>query len=159
MLTIPDLASAVLSLISPALPYLIAAGTVAAKGFADGAGKSAGSAAWKGAEAAWTRITAASSDDAKLKGAIELIVADPKDADSLAMLRKTIEARLERNPAFRKELVEAMGGEGSTLKIIARQRSRISGVEQQLDGKGRLLIEATDDSVIENSRQIGRTSS
>lgn len=156
MIAIPDIASAAIVAISPLLPYLAKAGTIAAKGFADGVGKAGGAAAWKAAEDVWKRITDARGDDAKLGSAIELLSADPSDADSVAMLRKTLEARLGRNPAFRDALVEALGGEQRTQEMIATQRSRISGSEQQLEGEGHQAMKAHDDSVIENSRQINR---
>jgi hypothetical protein len=157
MTAISDLALAAVTLISPALPYLTAAGTVAAKGLADGIGKAAGASAWKGVEAVWKRMTAAASDDAKLKGAIDLVKADPLDEQSLAMLRKTIQVCLERDPAFKKDLLEAMGGEQSVQEMVARRGSRISGSEQQNEGSGRLVMEASDNSVIENSRQVKRS--
>jgi hypothetical protein len=156
MIDIPDIASAAIAAISPLLPYLAKAGTIAAKGFADAIGKAGGAAAWKAAEDVWKRITDARGDDAKLGSAIDLLSADPADADSLATLCKTLEARLGRDPAFRDALVEALGGEQRTQEMIARQRSRISGSEQQLEGEGHQVIEAHDESVVENSRQTIR---
>ena len=157
MTAISDLALAAVTLISPALPYLTAAGTIAAKGIADGIGKAAGASAWKGVEAVWKRMTTAASDDPKLKRAIDLVKADPSDAGSLEMLRKTIEACLERDPAFIKDLLEAIGSEQSVQELIVRRGSRISGAEQQMEGSGRQTTEALDDSVVERVIQIKKS--
>jgi hypothetical protein len=153
MVGIPELASLVISTITPWLPYLTKATEAAAKGFAGAIGKSGGEAAWKAAEAVWTRVTGAATDDAKLGSVIELLKSDPADADSLVILRKTLQARLERDPRFHDTLLEALGGEQSAQEMIARQGSRISGATQTIDGEGRQHMEAIDDSVIENSDQ------
>ena len=157
MTALSDLALAAVTLISPALPHLTAVGTIAAKGIADGIGKAAGASAWKGVEAVWKRMTAAASDEPKLKEALDLVKADPSDAGSLEMLRKTLEACLERDPAFRKDLLEAIGSEQSVQELIARRGSRISGAEQQMEGIGRQTTEALDDSVVERVIQIKKS--
>lgn len=149
MALLPDLTAAVIAAISPFLPYLGKAGEAFAK--------SGGDAAWKAAENIWQKIVGASNDDAKLGGAVSLILADPVDKDSLAMLAKSLESHLERNPDLAEALLIALGGEQRVQEMVAEHGSRLSGNEQELSGSGRQTMSASNDSVIENSRQSSRS--
>ncbi|CCD95766.1 conserved hypothetical protein [Bradyrhizobium sp. ORS 375] len=154
MIDAAALTSIVVSTITPLLPYLSKAVEIAGKGVVEAISKAGGEAAWKRAQGVWTQLTDASGTDPKLKGAVELLAADPADEDSLDMFRKTLGLRLANDPALRDTLVAALGGERGVQEMIARGGSRISGSAQQLQGDGRQAIQAFDNSVVENSTQV-----
>ncbi len=156
MIAMPEIAAAAIAAITPLLPYLEKAGTIVAKSFTEAIAKSGGEATWKAGEQVWKKLVGASKEDAKLGGAINLLSADPADHDSVAMLKKALEAHLERNPEFAKALLQELGGENRVQEMIAEGGSRMSGNEQQMGGSGRQSMTARDDSVIENSRQSMR---
>lgn len=144
-----ELTAAAIAAISPFLPYLGKAGEAFAK--------SGGEAAWQAAENIWQKIVGASSNDAKLSGAVSLLLADPVDEDSLSILAKSLESHLERNPDLAEALLTELGGQPRVQEMVAERGSRLSGNEQELRGSGRQTISASDDSVIENSRQSSRS--
>jgi len=136
----------VVSYLAPFLPYLVAGATEAAKGLGKKLGDLGGEAAWKQAQALWTKIKTRFEKDAEVKSASDLVAANPTDADYAATLQKALTKKLESNPDFAAELLEMLGGAQSVQEVIARRGSLVAHVTQK--GAGRKRAEATDDSAI-----------
>ncbi|MCD6554187.1 MAG: hypothetical protein J7M16_09290, partial [Anaerolineae bacterium] len=63
----------VVSYLAPFLPYLVAGATEAAKGLGKKLGDLGGEAAWKQAQALWTKIKTRFEKDAEVKSASDLV--------------------------------------------------------------------------------------
>jgi hypothetical protein len=151
-----EIANAVLTTLSPLLPYLAKAGVLAAKSFTEGISKAGGESAWKAAQGLWKRITDAADKDTKLKSAVSLVATDPEDNDYVTLLAKALEMRLAKDESLRQSLVQMLGGPTAVQQIIAERGSRIAGASQELHGSGTQKIVSRDNSVIENATQKGR---
>jgi hypothetical protein len=136
-----QLATVVTSILAPFAPYLVEAG----KKFAQEAGK----AGWNKAQSLWSKMKARWGEDKTIQGAAMLVSTDPDNNDWQTQLAKTMALRLEKDPDFAKELLEAVGGEASVQQVIATRRSWVSRVTQEIAGApGKQEVKADDHSTV-----------
>lgn len=152
-----EIVQAVMVTLTPLLPYLAKAGTLAGKSFTEGAAKAAGEATWKAAQSLWARMHGAAADDLKLKNSMDLVAADPDDEISIAAFKKNLEARLARDAAFKAMLVQDLGGELSIQTILAQDGAKISAVQQDLQGAGdQSIVARGEGTIVSGATQIRR---
>lgn len=154
MIGVIETAGAVVTFLSPFMPYLKKAGEVAGKKLVEMIAEKGGEAAWQKAQALWGRITGRSSETAEVDSAANLVAAKPGDETYQGVFAKALADYLEKNPDLAKELVELMGGEQSVQEVLAERGSWIEGVRQEMAGAGRQTMKATDNSAIRNATQI-----
>jgi hypothetical protein len=143
---IAQLAVVITSALAPFTPYLMEGG----KKFAQGAGQ----AGWEKAQDLWGKIKARWGDDKAIQGTAMLVSADPENNDWQTQLAKTLALRLEKDPEFAKELIDAFGGESVVQQVLAINTSWVSNVTQAIEGsRGKQEVKADNKSNISSVNQ------
>lgn len=147
-------AASLVTFIAPFMPALLEAGKAAGQKWAESLATKGGEATWNKAQALWEKIHARFGEDPKVRGAALLVSADPEDNTAQTLLATTLGKHLQVDPQFAQELVHLMGGEQAIQEVLAKRGSWVEEVAQEMKGIGRQTIQASENSVIKNVRQI-----
>jgi hypothetical protein len=151
---IGQIAAAVVTVLSPFVPFLVDTGQAAAKKLAETVAQKGGEATWKRAQTLWTKITTHFGDDPVVKSAATMVADQPEDKTRQTMLAEVLGARLQQNPALAEELLNLLGGQEAVQQVLANRSSWVEDVAQRMQGRGTQTVKASDDSVIKGVRQI-----
>jgi hypothetical protein len=119
------------SLLAPALPYLVSAGSAAATE----AGKAIGSEAWTQASAVWQKLHPAISQRPAAQEAALDLAGSPNDADALAAFRQQLRKILNDEPQLVQELSPLLN-QDRTVNVVA---SGAGAVAVGRDNRGPIL--------------------
>ena len=147
-------AAAVAATLAPFTPFLIEVGKAGGKKLAEVVAEKGGEAAWKKAQALWDKLQTRFRDDAEVQGAATMVAAKPEDEARQTMLAEVLGARLQENPALAQELFDLLGGGEAVQQVLAERGSWVEDVTQRMEGGGKQIVQASDDSVIKGVRQI-----
>jgi len=143
---ITALASAIVTALTPYTPYLIEGG----KKFAG----QAGDVAWKKAQELWGKLVEHFGGDNKFKGKVLSVSAEPENQDEQTLLVKLLVEKLKENPKLADEFFKILGGSEQTVQeVIAERSSWVENIRQEMEGGGKQIIKASDDSVITDVKQ------
>ena len=151
---IAQIATALVAFISPFAPALLEAGKAAGQQWAETIATKGGEATWNKVQALWEKIHTRFGGDPKVKEAALLVSADPQDTTAQTLLAVALGKRLQADPQFAQELVHLMGDEQAIQEVLADRGSWVEEVAQEMQGLGRQTIQASDNSIIKNVRQI-----
>jgi hypothetical protein len=151
---IESIATSVVNVLAPFMPFLIETGKEGVKKMAEKFAEKGGETAWARVQEIWRRINAHIKDDSKFKGAALMLSAEPTDESSKKILADVLIARLRVNPQLAQELREFLCKQEAIQEIIADQKSKVSDVTQQNSGNGKQSIKASRNSQINGVKQI-----
>ncbi|HEX8177778.1 MAG TPA: hypothetical protein VF543_22005 [Pyrinomonadaceae bacterium] len=119
------LAREVVTYLTPYLPYLLAAGKIAAAG----AAKKFGESAWDNAKTLWNKIRLRAEVKPALQEAVKELVAAPQDVDAQGALRLQLRKLLIEDKSFAEELTSMMSEFNvSNVNVVASgERSVATG--------------------------------
>jgi len=147
-------AAAVVTTLAPFTPFLIEVGKAGGEALAEVIIEKGGEAAWKKAQVLWGRLRARFGDDPEVTSAATMVAAKPEDEARQTMLAEVLGARLHENPALAQELSDLLGGQEGVQQVLANRSSWVEDVTQRMKGSGKQIVQASDDSVIKDVRQI-----
>lgn len=147
-------AAAVVTTLAPFTPFLIEVGKAGGKKLAEVMAEKGGEAAWKKAQALWDKLQARFHDDAEVQGAATVVAVKPEDETRQTLLAEVLGGRLQENPALAQELFDLLGGQEAVQQVLAERGSWVEDVTQRMKGGGKQIVQASDDSVIKDVRQI-----
>jgi hypothetical protein len=78
----------------------------------------------------------------------------PEDEARQMMLAEVLGARLQEDPTLAEELFVLLGGQEAVQQVLADHSSWVEDVTQRMKGRGKQIVQASDDSVIKGVRQI-----
>lgn len=116
------LAAQVVTVLAPALPYLLKAGERAS----EEAGSRLGAQAWEQASALWTKLRPRVEEQPAVLEAAQEVAERPEDEDAQAALRVQLRKLLSKDSALAAELVQVVGSGGSAMSVSARGRGNIA---------------------------------
>ncbi len=151
---IGQIAAGTVATLAPFTPFLTELGRTAAKKLAEVIAEKGGEAAWKRAQALWSKIKGRFGDDPELTSSMTLVAIRPGDEARQTMLAETLGARLKASPDLAQELLDVLGGQQAAQQVLAGRDSWVEEVTQQIQGAGTQTIEAKDGGVIKGVRQI-----
>lgn len=147
-------AAAVVTTLAPFTPFLIEVGKAGGKKLAEVMAEKGGEAAWKKAQALWDKLQARFHDGAEVQGAATVVAVKPEDETRQTLLAEVLGGRLQENPALAQELFDLLGGQEAVQQVLAERGSWVEDVTQRMKGGGKQIVQASDDSVIKDVRQI-----
>lgn len=145
--------SAVVTVISPFLPFLLEVGKDGAKKLTEVIAEKGGEVAWNKAKNIWEKVKSYFTTAPKIEKAANLVADDPEDPDYQTKLAKELGIYLQNNPESLEELIKLLGGEKSMQEVLADKGSWVEDVKQSLSGSGTQRVVATDHSVIKGITQ------
>lgn len=157
MIGIVEIATATAATLAPYLPYAIKGGKAVGEKLIEEVGKVGGEAAWEKAVALWDNLKRHFGEKPELEQTARLVAMQPEDSTYQKVLAKTLASYLETNPDLSQNLLSLLGGENAVQKVLADKTSLIEDVSQELQGTGRQIVEAKNDSEIKNVKQIRRS--
>lgn len=116
------LAAQMVTLLAPALPYLLKAGERAA----EEAGSRLGGQAWEQASALWAKLRPRAEERPAMMEAVQEVAQRPEDEDAQAALRVQLRKLLSKDHALAAEVVQIVGPGGSATSVSARGRGNIA---------------------------------
>ncbi len=128
---ISELASGLTNYLSPYLPYLSAAGSVAGSEII----KRSTAEAWKKAKTIWKQLGPKIAADSATVEAVKDVVKNPDDRDDQTILSLRIKKLLERDDRLARKLNRLLQ-DRIVQSVLADRGGRASGVEQDATGKG-----------------------
>jgi hypothetical protein len=150
---IGQVAAAIVTTLAPFTPFLIEMGKVSGKRLAEVITEKGSDAAWEKAQALWDKLKVHFGDDPEVQSAAAMVAAKPEDETRQTMLAEVLVDRLQGHSALAKELLELVGGQESIQQVLADRSSWVENVAQRMTGKGKQVVEATDNSIITDVRQ------
>jgi hypothetical protein len=148
------IAAAVVSTLTPFMPFLLEAGKEGGKKLAEVIGEKGGETSWKKAQELWEKIKSHFGNDPKVKGAALMASAEPANEDLQKMFATVLAVRLKENPNVADELMNLLGGQNAVQQVLANRKSWVKDVLQQISGGGEQTIKADNNSQIQGVRQI-----
>lgn len=148
------IAASIVNFIAPFTPFLIDSGKEGGKKLLETISEKGGETAWNKAQELWEKLKLHFENDPKVKGAIMMASAEPKDENSQKILTDILTIRLKENPQLAKEFFDLLGGQDAIQKILADRKSSVNDVQQQISGAGRQTIKADRNSRIKGVKQI-----
>jgi len=89
-----------------------------------------------------------------VQGAATVVAVKPEDETRQTLLAEVLGGRLQENPALAQELFDLLGGQEAVQQVLAERGSWVEDVTQRMKGGGKQIVQASDDSVIKDVRQI-----
>lgn len=151
-----EIAAAAVATLSPHLPALLKAGTVAGEKLIDAVAKKTADKAVEKAGAVWDSLKGYFSEKPDLEAAANLLATKPDDQTYQKVLAKPLASLLKEKPELSERLLKLMGGEQRVQEVLAKRASWVEDVTQELEGEGRQRVEAKGRSVIKGVRQTAK---
>jgi hypothetical protein len=139
-----SIATGVVSLLSPFLPYLISVGSEVGGKIKDAVVEKGVSELGKQAKAVWDKITGYFGDDPVLTSVATVTAASPEDTDRQKLLIEELAKRLKDHPNLAQELLTMMGGPKRVQELTAGYGAIIEKVRFKMGGPGQQTIKAGD---------------
>ena len=146
--------AAIVARLAPFTPFLIEVGKAGGKKLAEVMAEKGGEAAWKKAQALWDKLQTRFHDDNEVQVMATVMAVKPEDEARQTLLAEVLGARLQENPALAQELFDLLGGQEAVQQVLAERGSWVEDVTQRMKGRGKQIVQASDDSVIKGVRQI-----
>ena len=144
-----SIAYGAVQILSPFLPALLKIAKSAGEKLAVDAVKS-------GAEKLWNKITGKFKDDAELNAVATLVAVKPDDEKRQQDLSQALAQRLAGDPAFAKEILDAIGGEKRLQEVIGGNRAVIQRIRQDMEGAGVQSVKGGEGAQISDVTQVQR---
>jgi hypothetical protein len=154
MIDVVTVASGVVTVISPFLPYLMSLGNSTQKKLEEVVTKEGGEFVWKQAKTLWEKIKGRFQDDPEVTGAATLTAAAPQNETYQQVLVQVLAKKLESSSDLAEELLKLMGGEAGVQRVIAGNEAWIANIKQKMAGSGMQEVKGGDKSVLLGIEQI-----
>ncbi len=151
------LANNIAQFIAPFTPLLIEAGTFSRDAIAELIVQNGGQAIYERVQGLWSRIRGTTEQDQlSIEGAATLLSVDPQNERNLVIFRDVLIDVLRNSPSLLRELDSEIDMLRTEMSVIADKSSWIENVSQESSGTTRQTVQASDDSVIKDVRQISK---
>ena len=151
-----QLVAATVATLAPYIPFLIDLTKAGSQKFAEVIAEKGGEAAWHRAQALWSKLKSYFEGDAEVISAATLVAAKPEDVARQKMLAEVLSVRLKQNPELAQELLNLLGGQEALQKVLADRSSWVEDITQDLEGSGKQIVQASEDSVVKGVKQTKR---
>lgn len=151
---IGQIAMATVATLAPFAPFLVDIGKASGKKFLEAIAEKGGEAAWDKAQAVWNSLKPKFKKDAEIQIAAQMVALKPEDEARQSVWAEVLTARLKEDPELAQELFDLLGRQETIQRVMADHSSWVERVTQQMAGNGGQFVEAHDDSVILDVKQI-----
>jgi hypothetical protein len=148
-----QIAAAAAATLAPFLPFLAELGKAGGRKLAEVIAEKGGEAAWNRARGLWEKIRSRCEDDLELESASAMVATKPEDETRQTMLAEVLAARLQEDPELTHEFLAILGGQEAIQEVLADRSSWVENVTQHIEGSGKQVVRACDDSFVKDVRQ------
>ncbi|MEA2008709.1 MAG: hypothetical protein U9O54_06275 [Chloroflexota bacterium] len=152
-MSIEQIVQVVVSVLTPAFPYLIKGAKTFGDNFADAFGEKSGELSAKTIQTAWKAILSREGDSVdKIKSSAEKLAEKPQDVDWQSMLQGGLTQLLKEDPSISKELAKLFNVESEQIRSLVEDSSNIFVSQQEGGSKESVVKGSSSVSVFQGGK-------
>jgi len=163
MIDFGGIATAVVTVLAPFMPFLIGMGKAAGQKFTDTMTEKGGEAAWQKAQTLWSRLKAHFGDDPVISSAATLVADEPSNDTFQKKLAVELGKHLKEKPELAKEISDLLGGQEAiaTQLQVAKRQGMVKDVNQLIENTVAKQIAYADEGgqIVRGSQTVRSKSS